>query len=148
MLRELVERSVAVKARVVAEDLRESGLREILNYGHTLGHAIEQVEGYRWRHGEAVSVGLVLRRRAVPAGRPAGRLPWSQRHRSVLAALGLPLTYRGDRWPALLRAMRRDKKTRGDVLRFVVLDDVGRPAGSRALTRPCWRPRTPPSTPP
>jgi 3-dehydroquinate synthase len=54
---ELVERSIAVKAHVVTQDLRESWLREILNYGHTFGHAVEQVEGYRWRHGEAVSVG-------------------------------------------------------------------------------------------
>src|SRR5262245_19862991 len=59
VVRELVERSVRVKARVVSDDLRESGLREILNYGHTLGHAIEKIEGYGWRHGHAVSVGLV-----------------------------------------------------------------------------------------
>ena len=58
-LRELIERAVRVKAEVVAADLRESSLREILNYGHTFGHAIEQVEHYTWRHGEAVSVGMV-----------------------------------------------------------------------------------------
>ncbi len=68
-LRELVERSVRVKARVVAQDLRESGLREILNYGHTLGHAIEKHEGYRWRHGHAISVGLVF---AAALGRHSG----------------------------------------------------------------------------
>src|SRR5690606_14812103 len=59
LLRELIERKIAVKARVVAEDLKESWLREVLNYGHTLGHAIEQVENYRIRHGEAISVGMV-----------------------------------------------------------------------------------------
>src|SRR5699024_1892699 len=59
-LAELVARAVAVKAHVVAADLRESDLREILNYGHTFGHAIERVEGYRWRHGNAVAVGMVF----------------------------------------------------------------------------------------
>src|SRR5690606_35069949 len=57
--RELIERKIRVKAEVVGADLRESGLREILNYGHTLGHAIERAEDYRIRHGEAVAIGLV-----------------------------------------------------------------------------------------
>jgi len=125
-LRELIERSVRVKARVVAEDLRESGLREILNYGHTLGHAIEKHEGYRWRHGHAISVGLVF---AAALGRHAGRLAPSvaDRHRAVLTTLGLPVTYPADAWPALHAAMRVDKKARGAKLRFVVLDDLARP---------------------
>ncbi|WP_421733813.1 3-dehydroquinate synthase [Cellulomonas sp.] len=127
VLFELVERAVAVKARVVGEDLREAGLREILNYGHTFAHAIEQVERFQWRHGAAVSVGMVY---VAELARLAGRLPDAvvDRHRSVLTSLGLPVTYRGDRWDRLLAAMRRDKKTRGDLLRFVVLEDVGRPA--------------------
>lgn len=126
VVRELVERSVAIKAKVVAADLRESHLREILNYGHTLGHAIEKVEKYRWRHGAAVSVGMVF---AAELARLAGRLPDDvvARHRSILTALGLPTSYRGDRWDQLLSAMRRDKKSRGDVLRFVVLEGVGKP---------------------
>jgi 3-dehydroquinate synthase len=124
--RELVERAVRFKAAVVTADLRESGLREVLNYGHTLGHAIERVEDYRWRHGAAVSVGMVF---AAELARLAGRLSPEvvDRHRAVLGALGLPTTYRGDRWSELLAAMRVDKKARGDVLRFVVLDDVARP---------------------
>ncbi|VTR75594.1 3-dehydroquinate synthase [Cellulomonas hominis] len=127
VLAELVERAVAVKARVVGEDLREAGLREILNYGHTLGHAIEHVERYSWRHGAAVSVGMVY---AAELARLAGRLDDAvvARHRSILSGLGLPTTYRGDRWDQLHAAMRRDKKTRGDLLRFVVLEDVARPA--------------------
>jgi 3-dehydroquinate synthase len=126
VLRELVERSIAVKARVVGEDLREAGLREILNYGHTLGHAVEHVERYQWRHGAAVSVGMVY---AAELARLAGRLDddVAARHREVLTGLGLPTTYRGDRWEQLLSAMRRDKKTRGDLLRFVVLEGVARP---------------------
>ncbi|HEX7805030.1 MAG TPA: 3-dehydroquinate synthase [Cellulomonas sp.] len=125
-LLELIERSVAVKARVVGEDLREAGLREILNYGHTFGHAIEQVERYSWRHGAAVSVGMVF---AAELARLAGRLSDAdvERHRSTLTSVGLPVTYRGDRWDQLLAAMRRDKKTRGDLLRFVVLEGIGRP---------------------
>lgn len=127
VLTELVTRAIAWKARVVAEDLRESGPREFLNYGHTFGHAVEHVERYRWRHGAAVSVGMVF---AAELSRLAGRLSDEvvDRHRSVLGALGLPLTYRGDRWEQLLAAMQRDKKTRGSLLRFVVLDDLGAPS--------------------
>jgi 3-dehydroquinate synthase len=127
VLRELVERSVRVKARVVSADLRESGLREILNYGHTLGHAIENVEGYAWRHGHAVSVGLVF---AAALGRLAGRLDGAtaDRHRSVLAALGLPVSYRPDAWDRLRAAMAVDKKARADRLRFVVLDGLAAPS--------------------
>ena len=127
VVRELVERAVRVKAEVVGADLREAGLREVLNYGHTFGHAVELVERYQWRHGAAVSVGMVY---VAELARLAGRLPEPvvDRHRGVLGALGRPTTYRGDRWPQLLEAMRRDKKSRGDRLRFVVLDDVARPS--------------------
>jgi 3-dehydroquinate synthase len=124
--RELIERSVQMKAEVVSADLRETGRREILNYGHTLGHAIEQVEGYRWRHGAAVSVGLMY---AAELGRLAGRLDeeTAHRHRRVLTALGLPTAYSADAWPRLLEAMRMDKKARGNRLRFIVLDGLAKP---------------------
>jgi 3-dehydroquinate synthase len=127
---ELIRRAVRVKADVVAVDLTEtatSGVsREVLNYGHTLGHAIERVERYTWRHGAAVSVGMVF---AAELARLAGRLDdaVAQRHRDVLDGLGLPTRYRADAWPHLLDAMRVDKKTRGDRLRFVVLEDLARP---------------------
>ena len=126
-VRELIERSILVKARVVTEDLKESSLREILNYGHTFAHAIEQVERYTWRHGAAVSVGMVY---VAELSRLAGRLDDAvvDRHRSILASLGLPTSYRGDRWPMLHDAMKRDKKSRGSQLRFVVLDDLARPS--------------------
>ena len=125
-VRELIERAIAVKARVVSADLKETGEREILNYGHTLGHAIELVERYSWRHGAAVSVGMMF---AAELARSVGRLSDADadRHRSILECLGLPITYRRDRWQALLDGMRRDKKSRGDLLRFVVLDGVARP---------------------
>lgn len=127
VLPELVERAVRVKADVVAADLRESGPREVLNYGHTLAHAIERVEGYRWRHGHAVAVGLVY---AATLARLAGRLDpaTARRHREVLHALGLPTGYRRDAWPALREAMRVDKKARDHRLRFVVLDGPARPS--------------------
>ncbi|GAA2593393.1 3-dehydroquinate synthase [Streptomyces axinellae] len=124
---ELIERSIRVKAEVVTDDLKESGRREILNYGHTLAHAIEKNERYNWRHGAAVSVGMVF---AAELGRIAGRLDdaTADRHRAVLESVGLPVTYRGDQWPKLLDTMKVDKKSRGDRLRFIVLEGLGRPA--------------------
>ena len=126
VLAELVQRSVAVKAAVVAADLRESELREILNYGHTLAHAIEKRERYKWRHGAAVSVGLVF---AAELARAAGRLDdeTADRHLTVLHTLGLPTTYDPDALGELVRIMGSDKKTRAGTLRFVVLDALARP---------------------
>lgn len=124
--RRVLELSIALKARVVSEDFKESGLREILNYGHTLGHAIEHAERYRWRHGAAVSVGMVF---AAELGRIAGSLPDSvvDRHRSILSSLTLPIDYPLGRWKTLLATMQRDKKARAGMMRFIVLDDVGKP---------------------
>ena len=130
-LREIIERSIAVKADVVASDLREAiggplG-REVLNYGHTFGHAIERVEDYRWRHGAAISVGMVY---VAELARLAGHLDDAtvDLHREVLTSVGLPTTYPAGHWDRLLGAMRIDKKARGDLLRFVVLDGLARPA--------------------
>ena len=122
--REVVERKIRIKARVVSEDLTEQGNREILNYGHTLGHAIERNERYQWRHGAAVAVGMMF---AAELSHLAGKLSEADvdRHRSVLTSLGLPTTYRDRQWPKLEDAMKRDKKTRAGVLRFVVLDRIG-----------------------
>ena len=124
--RELIERSIAIKARVVGSDFKEAGLREILNYGHTLGHAIEHAEKYRWRHGAAIAIGMVF---VAELARLAGRLSDAdvERHRSVFRLLGLPTTYRADRWEQLLATMQRDKKSRAGNLRFVVLDAIGKP---------------------
>ncbi|MDR0344513.1 MAG: 3-dehydroquinate synthase, partial [Nocardiopsaceae bacterium] len=125
--RELVERAVRMKAEVVSQDLREAGRREMLNYGHTLGHAIERVEGYRIRHGEAVAIGMVY---AAELARLAGRLDaeTARRHHRVLAAAGLPTTFLPGAWPALREAMTVDKKSRGARQRFVVLEGPARPA--------------------
>ncbi|WP_072801920.1 3-dehydroquinate synthase [Rhodococcoides yunnanense] len=126
VLPELIRRSVEVKARVVAADLKESSLREILNYGHTLGHAIERRERYRWRHGAAVSVGLVF---AAELGRLAGRLDdaTADRHRSILESVGLPTSYDGEAFGDLLKGMQTDKKNRAGMIRFVVLDGLAKP---------------------
>jgi 3-dehydroquinate synthase len=123
---ELVARSVQVKADVVSRDLTESGPREILNYGHTLGHAVERLEDYRWRHGDAVSVGLVF---AAALGRQLQRLDpaTADRHAAILAAVGLPTRYRADALGRLLDIMRIDKKARGNRLRFIVLDGLAEP---------------------
>jgi len=125
--RRVIELSIALKARVVGEDFKESGLREILNYGHTLGHAIEHAERYRWRHGAAISVGMVF---AAELARIAGSLPDAvvERHRTILASLTLPIDYPLGRWKTLLATMQRDKKARAGMMRFIVLDDVGRPS--------------------
>ncbi|HEY4020030.1 MAG TPA: 3-dehydroquinate synthase, partial [Pseudonocardiaceae bacterium] len=126
VLGELVVRSIRMKADVVSSDLREAGRREFLNYGHTLAHAIERRERYRWRHGAAVSVGLVF---VAELARLAGRLDdeTAARHRAVLTSIGLPTTYDPDALPDLIEGMRTDKKTKAGTLRFVVLDGLAKP---------------------
>jgi 3-dehydroquinate synthase len=128
---ELIERAVRVKAEAVGEDLYDTGRREFLNYGHTLAHAIERVEDFGWRHGEAVAVGLVF---AAELAGQAGLLSPADvdRHRTLVAAMGLPTRYSGD-WARIQQVMRVDKKARGASLRFVVLDGLGNP---RILTDP------------
>ena len=129
MLRELVERAVSVKARVVSADFRESTStgsavgRELLNYGHTIGHAIERREHFAWRHGDAISVGMVY---AAELARLAGRLDHetAARHRTVLSHAGLPTTYASDAFDDLLNTMALDKKARGSTLRFVILNGL------------------------
>ena len=134
LVADLVRRAVVVKADVVSADFREESAtgasrklgREVLNYGHTFGHAVERVEGYRWRHGAAVSVGL---RYVAELARAGGRLSdtAADEHYEILSLLGLPTAYPAGRWPQLLEAMQLDKKARGSLLRFVVLDGIGSP---------------------
>jgi 3-dehydroquinate synthase len=127
---ELVTRAVRVKADVVGADPHEAGRRVLLNYGHTLAHAIERDAGFGvWRHGDAVSVGLVYAA-AVGRRRRFGALDdaTADRHRTILESLGLPTHYEAGAWPRLRAAMRSDKKSRGERLRFVVLDALGKPS--------------------
>ena len=132
VLRELVERAVRVKAGVVSSDLKETGSRpddpgrEVLNYGHTMAHAIERTENYRIRHGEAVSIGCVY---VAELASRAGTLSADivERHRHVFSRVGLPTSYSKASFDDLHRAMRVDKKARGSQLRFVVLSDLAVP---------------------
>ena len=134
LLADLIGRAVQVKADVVGADFREmasggaSGVlgREALNYGHTFGHAIERVEEYRWRHGDAVSVGLMY---VAELARLGGYLTNAEvdTHREILQSLGLPTQYPAGHWLALFEAMKIDKKSRGSLLRFVILEGMGRP---------------------
>ncbi len=128
---ELVRRAIAVKARVVAADLREATSvgdkvgREALNYGHTLGHAIETSEHYSWRHGEAIAVGMAW------IARVSGKLTGLDDetvalHDDLLRSLQLPTSYDGD-YAALRHVMSLDKKSRGQALRLVCLREVGSP---------------------
>ena len=133
VLADLVARSVAVKAAVVGEDLTESGLREVLNYGHTYAHAIEKVTGYSWRHGEAVAVGCVF---AAEIAHRNGNLSRDALalHRQSLEAVGLPTRFPEgeERWEELKEAMMSDKKVRSGRLRLVLLDDIARPVRVQA----------------
>jgi 3-dehydroquinate synthase len=131
-LAELVRLSIQMKADVVSVDLRErTGEgedigRESLNYGHTLGHAIEKFEHFRLRHGEAVSIGMVY---AAEVAHRLGLLDDAglALHREQLAAVGLPVTYSGAPWADLRTTMSLDKKARGATLRFVLLDGLRHP---------------------
>jgi 3-dehydroquinate synthase len=130
LIGELIYRAISVKASVVASDLRESATtgigREVLNYGHTFAHAVEQVEKYRWRHGDAVSVGIMFEAHLAHA---AGLLSPDivDRQRSILRSVGLPTSYSNAALDDLVEVMKVDKKSRGDLLRFVVLEGIGNP---------------------
>lgn len=138
VLQELVERALKVKITIVVQDFKETlgsaghPGREVLNYGHTMGHAIEKVEHYRIRHGEAVALGCVyVAELAGQAGLAGPDLV--ARHRSAFARVGLPTTYDGASFADLHAAMQVDKKTRGSQLRFIVLPELARP---EVLTAP------------
>ena len=123
-----VRRSCEIKAQVVGADERESGLREILNFGHTFGHAIETGAGLgNWLHGEAVACGMGLAS-ALSARLGSIDAGFERRLRALLESFGLPM-----RPPPLgpqtwLELMRRDKKAHAGQIRFVVLEEVGRAA--------------------
>jgi 3-dehydroquinate synthase len=122
---ELISRTVGVKAKVVSGDFKESFDREILNYGHTLGHAIELHCKYSLRHGECVSIGLVF---AANLANQTGILSdeITQLHLSILQKLGLPTTYESRHWAELRASMAIDKKSRSGTLRFVAISEIGK----------------------
>lgn len=125
-LAEITTRAIAVKARVVSADLTEGGLREILNYGHTLAHAIERANDYTWRHGDAVAVGCCFAARLAHA---RGQLSAEDvaLHDELFSHVGLPTRYEGSTLEELTRIMLSDKKVRRGILRFVLLDGIANP---------------------
>jgi 3-dehydroquinate synthase len=122
---ELITRSIAVKAKVVSGDFKEGFDREILNYGHTLGHAIELHSKYALRHGECVSIGLVF---AANLANQSGILAdqATELHKRILSNLGLPTSYESRHWPELRANMAIDKKSRSGTLRFVAISEFGK----------------------
>ena len=130
---ELIWLSIEMKAKIVSQDFRESKIREILNYGHTLGHAIEKLENYKLRHGEAVSIGLVF---AAELSNVSGHLNSTivDKHRTLLSKFGLPITYEKSALPKLLDLMASDKKSRGSSLRFIGISDIAKPIWLEQVT--------------
>lgn len=124
LLEELIYKSVAVKASVVTADFKESFAREALNYGHTLGHAIEKYSKYQLRHGEAISIGLVY---AAELAHARGLITSDDLalHRTLLRSFALPTTFEPDAWQRLAPMLALDKKSRGNTIRFVALSGVG-----------------------
>jgi 3-dehydroquinate synthase len=123
---QLIYRSIKVKADVVSRDFKESKLREILNYGHTLGHAIEKNSGYKLRHGEAVSIGMVF---AAELSKELAGLSEDVvlLHRELLKSFDLPTNYPRSKFKQLLALLSNDKKVRNSKLRFIGIKKIGKP---------------------
>lgn len=124
-LRALVRRSCEIKAEVVGRDEREGGVRAFLNYGHTLGHAIENVGGYGERlHGEAIAIGMVY---ASRVSEQVKALPGdaTERQAALFRAFDLPTQWTGLAWEPLFEAMTVDKKAENAMPRFVLVDAIG-----------------------
>jgi 3-dehydroquinate synthase len=131
---EIVFRTIKVKARIVGEDFRESSSREFLNYGHTLGHAVERHSNYSLRHGEAVAIGMAfastLSQKYVKLEPKLVNL-----HRALLEKFELPQKYNLDSFEDLYQLMMRDKKRKGSNVRFILLAGVENPIGVDNLTK-------------
>lgn len=128
LVNNLIERSITTKAKVVSEDFKESELREILNYGHTFGHAIERVSDYSIRHGEAVAIGMVFVAE-LAASKGVIDEDLVAKHREILSGVNLPVSLANvpgaPNWESLYAAISLDKKARGSNIRFVILNGVG-----------------------
>jgi 3-dehydroquinate synthase len=124
-LKEIIHRSIQVKAEVVSSDFRESYGREVLNYGHTLGHAIEKHSDFNLRHGESIAIGMIF---AAEIAQFLGTLSDDEvrLHYRLVGDLGLPVTYSKEAWAPLLLHMANDKKRKSSSIRFVTLDGLGK----------------------
>ncbi len=127
LVTQLITAAIKVKASVVSADFKESFHREILNYGHTLAHAIEIDSKFSLRHGEAVSIGMVF---AAELSHTHGSLAKEivDQHRRILSNLNLPITYEASAWGRLLPLLSLDKKARGRTVRFVLLEALEKTA--------------------
>jgi len=124
-LEHIIERSCAIKAEVVSKDEREGGLRAILNFGHTLGHAIETLSGYKAiKHGEAVSRGMMFASKLSSARGLCGDAV-SERLKSLLQSLGLPVTWPDFKKSQYARVMAIDKKASHGKINFVAVKSIG-----------------------
>jgi 3-dehydroquinate synthase len=134
VLEELVYRSVLIKSSVVSEDEKEAGLRRILNFGHTLGHALEKLYGYgTLKHGEAVLFGMLA---ALLISSELKKCPPSLfgRVRDLGAALGLPVSLDSPpAFSAVMDVMKHDKKVRDGKIEFVLLSDMAKPEAGEAV---------------
>ncbi len=123
-LNSIIALSIEVKAGVVSRDFKESHEREILNYGHTLGHAVEKHSNYELRHGEAVSIGMCFA--ALLSKRINGlNDEIVDLHYELLEELELPTSYESRSFESLYEIMKKDKKRRSDEIRFVTLKEIG-----------------------
>jgi 3-dehydroquinate synthase len=123
-LEEIVFQAAKIKAEVVEKDEKDLGLRNILNYGHTIGHAIESVSGFNLAHGAAVAIGMVA---AARISNQMGRLGSNDvaRLEGVIAKAGLPTKMLNLKVKEVLQTMKHDKKVLQNKVRFVLLDSIG-----------------------
>ena len=120
-----IERSCAIKAEVVGKDEREEGMRAILNFGHTFGHAIEALSGYgTFRHGEAVAIGMAMA--AALSTRLGGSKECEERITALLERLGMPSAAPAIGTEAFIEAMKLDKKVSGGRIRFILASGMGK----------------------
>lgn len=130
---EIIFKTIAVKVKVVNKDFKESKLREILNYGHTLGHAIEKHSKYKLRHGEAVAIGMVF---AAELSNIVGDLPRDivEDHRKILNTFNLPTRYSKAHYAAVVKLMQSDKKVKENQVRFIGISKIGKPIWMEKVT--------------
>ena len=124
VLEEVVFRTAGIKAEIVKKDERDFGLRRILNYGHTIGHAIESVSGFKMQHGQAVALGMLA---AARISNKMGMLDENEviRLKNLIEKAGLATEMPGLKIAEIVQAMRHDKKVLRDKIRFVLLKSIG-----------------------
>lgn len=121
----LVNSSCSIKAKIVERDEEEANVRAILNFGHTIGHAIETVSEYRYKHGEAISIGMVFASK-ISYDKELCKKGDTQRIEALLSALGLPVKDEGLLPEDILRALETDKKIIDEKIRLILMKEIGK----------------------